>query len=254
MSKVVKTQLVWKYKPKNYFEQPITIDFREWDIKIEDGEAVALIDPQVLKNDEKVKQDMSRRILNQFQAVQLFTHRVFELGDCVRTDIKEDGKKVTYGGFHATVQVIGKVDYIVHNQEGKVTFDSKKERSRDQEKLTSLIDIYRNKDQVLDHVLDFFQEAMSDTDDELVHLFNIRDSLKKRFGSKKDLLKSLDIDEDDYNRFGDLTNNLPLNQGRHKGLSVGELRDATQSELSEARRIAEKFIRSYLDYLDKKEP
>lgn len=250
MSKVVKTQLVWKYEPKDFFEQPVSIDYRGWDITIEDGEAVALIQVQDVKFDEVLKKEMTLLIMNQFQSVQLNTHRDFELGDCVRTDFKEDGSKNAYGGAHATIHLTPKSDFVKYNHEGKITFDSKKERLRDQDKLASLINKYRGEDQILNHILNFFNDARSDPKNELVHLYNIRDSLIDRFGPKKKFLKILSIDKGDYNRFGKLTNVLPLNQGRHKGQAVGNLRDATQSELSEARRLAVKFIRSYLHYLD----
>jgi hypothetical protein len=44
----------------------------------------------------------------------------------------------------------------------------------------------------------------------------------------------------------------PLNQGRHRGKKVDELRDATDVELSEARTIAEELIRAYLNHLRNK--
>ena len=47
-----------------------------------------------------------------------------------------------------------------------------------------------------------------------------------------------------------LFNNEPLRQGRHRGKSGSALRDATEAELTEARRIALAMIEAYLRHLD----
>lgn len=251
MSEVVKTQLEWKYKPHNYFEQPISIDGDGWNIKIDDGEAVAFIDHQVFKNEESLTEELTNLILSRFHGVQLLKHRAFKLEKCVRTDIKENGKRVTFLEVHSNVQFQASVDCIILDEDGKVNLDSKKKGSKYEDRISSLISKYRKNDKVLDHILNFFSDAISDPDDELTHLYNIRDSLKDVFGSKNEIIKNLGINKSDYDRFGKLTNYLPLNEGRHKGTSIGSLRDATQSEKNEARRIAAKFIHSYMNHLEK---
>jgi hypothetical protein len=55
----------------------------------------------------------------------------------------------------------------------------------------------------------------------------------------------------DWSRLGRLANSEPLKQGRHRGKSAGGLRDASESELVEARNIARSFVEAYLMYLDK---
>ena len=90
---------------------------------------------------------------------------------------------------------------------------------------------------------------MSDPDDELVHLYEIRDALSTKFGSEKAARNALKISYDNWSRFGQLCNDEPLRQGRHRGKKY-EARDATNAELSEARRIAQAMIEGYLRYLD----
>ncbi len=52
-------------------------------------------------------------------------------------------------------------------------------------------------------------------------------------------------------RFGQLANNEPVRQGRHRGKSAGALRGATETELKEERSTARSLVQGYLEYLEK---
>ena len=92
---------------------------------------------------------------------------------------------------------------------------------------------------------------MRDPDNELVHLYEIRDGLSKRFGDERAAKSALGIAPSAWSRIGQLCNDEALRQGRHRGKSVGGLRDATDAELMEARGIARSMIESYLQYLER---
>ncbi len=95
------------------------------------------------------------------------------------------------------------------------------------------------------------QRAVEHPDHELVHLYEIRDALSERFHRDvKTAVGMVGITCDQWKRFGDLCNDEPLNQGRHGGTVSGPLRDASQSELDEARGIASAMIDGYLSYLE----
>ena len=53
----------------------------------------------------------------------------------------------------------------------------------------------------------------------------------------------------EWSRFGRLSNNEPLSQGRHRGNFPGKLRSATDEELVEARTFARKLLLAFLQYL-----
>lgn len=95
-----------------------------------------------------------------------------------------------------------------------------------------------------------YPAAVKYPENELVHLYEIRDTLSKLFNGKKPACKALCLSASHWSRLGKLANDEPLKQGRHRGKSAGELRDASESELLEARNIACNFIESYLLYLD----
>ena len=83
-----------------------------------------------------------------------------------------------------------------------------------------------------------------------MHLYEIRDALCTKFKGEHPTRAALGIGRTEWSRFGALCNDEPLRQGRHRGQKAGALRDATESELIEARGIARAMIEAYLQYLE----
>jgi len=101
-------------------------------------------------------------------------------------------------------------------------------------------------------LLNSYKSAMNDPNNELVHLYEIRDALSKKFGDgdKNKTCKALNISTTQWSQLGNLTNNPSLRQGRHRGKNPGTLRNATVEELTEARNIALLFVEAYFKYLE----
>ena len=108
---------------------------------------------------------------------------------------------------------------------------------------------YRRKDWCVAFLLNSYTEAVNDPDNELVHLYEIRDAIAKKFGGGSAAVKALKITESQWSRLGQLANDEPLKQGRHRGKNLGVLRDATEWELKEGRDIARNLVEAYLYYL-----
>jgi len=253
MSKVLTVQLEWKYSPESYLEEPISILFEGGDLEIKDGIAVANIDPEAFNADSSILEDLTRQIESRLHAVQIMTHKDFELSKPSRTDIREDGKKNYFLEVEPCVFTMsaGAIDLIVKDKDGNVVSDSKKERLDKQKQFASLVGKHRATDATLDQMLKSYQKSVRDPSNELVHLYEIRDSLSDRFGSKKNAVKELDITNDEWNEIGKLANSLPLKQGRHRGKAVGKLRDAEPVELEKARESVALLIEKYLQYLER---
>ena len=90
---------------------------------------------------------------------------------------------------------------------------------------------------------------MRDPNNELVHLYEIREALSTKFAGENAARSALGISSSQWARLGQLCNNEPLWQGRHRGKTGGALRDATEGELTEARGIARAMIEAYLQHL-----
>ena len=95
-----------------------------------------------------------------------------------------------------------------------------------------------------------YSASTTDANNELVHLYEIRDSLSAAFDGKAKVLATLNITTDGWGRLGQLCCHEPLRQGRHRGENFKSLRDATEPELSEAREIAREMIEAYLQFLE----
>lgn len=252
MSRVVSVQLEWKYSPEAYLEEPISIEFDGGELEIKDGVAVAVIDPAVFHPEETIRDKLTKKIESRLHAVQIMTHKGYELSKPTRTDIQEDGKKHYFLEVESCVMTmsVGRVDLVVHDKDGNVVSDSKRERLDKQRRLSVLVDKHRERDATLDQMLKSYQQSVKDPKDELVHLYEIRDSLSKIFESKTDAIRSLGITKGEWDEIGKLANTLPLKQGRHRGKSVGALREAEPAELEQARKSVVHLIEKYLEFLE----
>jgi hypothetical protein len=139
----------------------------------------------------------------------------------------------------------GLVDIRVTDQNGNIVSDSRKDRIDRKRSLADLVSTYHS-DLLLGALLTSHRNSVLDPDNELVHLYEIRDALSTRFGGERDTRAALAVSDSDWSRLGQLCNNEPLRQGRHRGKSGAALRDATHSELEEARAIARSLIEEYL--------
>lgn len=143
-----------------------------------------------------------------------------------------------------------KMDFRIE-RDGNIICDSRQERLDETRKYIELTRKHIA-DPTLKAIMQSHHAAFNDPDNEFLHLYEIRDALINRFSSKKNALKKLKISDSEWSKLGDLANteNHPVKQSRHRGKFVGELREATMEELTEARRIAAAMIKSYLNYLE----
>jgi len=244
--------LKWTYTPKNCIEEPISILFEGGTLKIEQGSALATIDPLAYQADATIRERLTGKIESRLRAVQIMTHKKFELSRASRTDVRIDGKKHYHLEVDSVIQdtTLGSVDVVVKNEDGNVVSDTKMERLAKQEWYAVLIEKFRSSDATLGHMLQSYQASVSDPDNELVHLYEIRDSLASKLGSKKSAVRQLNISNSQWDAIGELANQSSLKQGRHRGKSAGSLRDAKVAELEEARKSVVLLIEKYLEYLD----
>lgn len=252
MNKVISTQLEWKYSPEKYLEESISLSFEGGTLEINEGTALAIIDPIVYQANENLRDELTRKIESRLHAVQLMTHKEFGLTKASRTDIREDGTKHHYLEVEPIVLKVtmGTPDIVIKDKNGNIVSDTKRERLNKQEWYASLVDKYRSLDTTLSQMLESYQASVSDPDNELVHLYEIRDSLVNKFSSKKCAVSQLGITTQQWDEIGELANYRPLRQGRHRGKSAGSLRDAEASELERARKSVVYLVEKYLEYLD----
>lgn len=243
----------WQYEPKEYFEDQICIKYQDFELIIDNGLAETRLNPSYADSVDSLVSTLSQDLESRFLAVQVMTHEQYKLSKPSRYDIRLDGRRNVHIQVDSAVCVAsgGKVDLIQRDAYGNIISDTRQERINKKRKLGDLAAKFRLKDPTLDQMLRSYSASVSDQKNELIHLYEIRDAAKKKFGNATKAKAKLNITISQWNTLGRLANDEPLTQGRHRGQNPGALRDADISELEQARRIAANIIESYLDYLEK---
>lgn len=244
--------LEWNFTPANYFEDEVRVQRKEYELVIGSGKVEAKIAPQVYDSNPAIRDELHSALNARFQGVQMFSHKPYELSKSSLSRLHRDGRRdVTVFVESATIRLTANpVDIIARDKDGNVISDSRRDRIEKKKQLADLTAKYRDNDAAAASMLNSYEAAVKDPEDELVHLYEIRDVLVKKFGSEESAYQTLGISKSKWKRLGVLASSAPLKQGRHRGRFGGELRDATEEELTEARLIARQLIESYLNHLE----
>jgi hypothetical protein len=245
--------LEWAFSPPNYFEEPIHIIREQYDMIIDNGNVEAKIKPEVYNNDSEMRDKLHNSLNDRFLGTQLVSHEYYNLSDSTMYLLHPDGRKditiIGKGGI--CISGSGQCDIILKDEKGNIIKDSKRERIDKKKQLSDLTEKYCVKDPLVKSLLNSNSMSVKNHANELVYLYEILEALSKHFRGKVAARKALGVSNNKWIRLRRLANAEPLKQGRHRGKSVGVLRDATVEELEEARRIAGSLIEGYLEYLER---
>ena len=165
--------------------------------------------------------------------------------------IRPDGKN-NYTLFVESIPFelsFGDVHFLVKDAAGNSIKDTKAKKQQSTLEFAELSAKHGN-DFTVSKLLQAYTASIKDPANEFVHLYEIKDALRTRFGKESIAKTKLGISDDDWKPIGKFPNDPSMKQGRHRGLSEDVLRDATQEELRVARQIAENIILAYLKYID----
>ena len=246
--------LEWTYKPEDYFESDITIHADGYILEITQGKAVAKMAPEYYFSRENARDQLHQSLESRFLGIQVLTHKPYELSKASMHRIRPNGQRdvtVFPEGCVSTCSV-GTIDLIVRDKEGNVVSDSKAERIEKKKAFAELADKYGTTDQLAQTLLNSYKSAVYDPDNELIHLYEIREAISKNYSGEENARAALHINKNEWSSFGVLTNTAPLKQGRHRGKNYESLRNATQDELQECRLFARSLIEKYFNYLESK--
>lgn len=243
----------WKFTPADYFEQEISITCNGHLILVADGVARAEVDSERYATDPELRQQLHDAINNRLLAIQLLTHQPYTLSKSTRRQEREDGTGTIFVEPESGRIVFrgGTPDIRITDPNGNVILDTRQDRLTRKKEFGERIAIYRPRDATLDTMMRSYQAAATDPANELVHLYEIFDALKTKFRKPQQVEVAIGVA--DWRRFEQMCNERELSQSRHRGQSLGALRDATDAELNEAREIARRMIEGYLTYLEGQE-
>lgn len=244
--------LEWKFSPSDYFEEAVEVSRHDYTMTIADGKVEAQIESEIYDANPSIRQVLQGSLNDRFLGVQLLTHRPYELSNSTMIRMHPDGRRdisiELSSGCYA--MSCGSVDFQITDKDGNIISDSKRERVERKKDLAELVAAHRASDGLLAAMLRSYGESVRDPNNELVHLYEIRDALSAKFDGENSARAALTITASQWSRLGQLCNNEPLCQGRHRGKTGEALRDASEDELVEARSIARAMIEAYLQHLE----
>lgn len=245
--------LKWVYTPADFFEVKITDLLPDYEHIIENGEITVSMDLDEYQRNPNIQDQLHEFFFSYFKGANLTIQKPFTLKQAGGQIIYPDGRKGYILQAEAAIFMtsFGSVDFCVIDSGGKIKIDTKQARLNRTRRYGVLAVKYRRLDPVVESLLSSFEKSRNNPKTELVHLYEIRDSLSTRFDGKKNAIQKLGISEDNWVTLGRLADNEPFNQGRHSGKHIGALRDATERELKEARDIAVEIVFAYLEYLER---
>ncbi len=244
--------LEWSYTPTDYFEEPYIRNMGDYDLEVGNGRVTATIRPNVYEENPAIIDVIDQRLKDQFAGAQIVSHTPYTLSHYSIHKYHQNGRKDVEVFLHGHIMGTSTVsaDVRVTDAEGNVTLDTRRDRIYERQRLAELAAKHKQSNPTASAILDSFDKSVRDPDNELVHLYDIRDALAKSLGGEKGVTEHIGISSGDWRLLGRLADGEPIRQGRHRGRFVGQLRDATPDELASARAVAKRMVQAYLDYLE----
>ena len=217
------------FLPSDYFEEPINTSRLDYNMSITDGKMVAELDSAVDDINPLMRKELHDALIGRFREVQLLTHRPYKLAKPTIAHVYPSGRRdiVVELGSQAITSSTSSLDSQLTDKHWNIVSDSKKDRIENKKNFAELVAAHLA-DTVLTALLKSHEAAVHDPNNELVHLYEIREALTKRFGKANATKIKLCITTSQWSDFGKLCDNLPLNQRRHRGNFAGTLRDANE--------------------------
>lgn len=242
-------EIYWVYKPSDFFDEKIELPRRDYTLYLEDGRVTAKLSAAVYEPGKHLRQALTLELENYFRFWQLQTRRTFELHKGGVDRIHADGTRESTLAVHSvkvTLEVVA-ADVVIVDPDGTV-HDARKEQFEARKKLVEA-QLSLSSDADIRRMLESYDCSITTPSEELVYLYEIWDAVMDKFKGGPAAEGALGISHGTIERFNELTCNLPLRQGRHRGRH-DVLRGATPGELDEARKIALEIVNKYLKYID----
>jgi len=239
----------WLFSPEDYIEHKYKVGNIDFDIS--NGKVKATLPFSDYNADKNIREKLHNRVKAFFDAMMISKRKPYTLSKYpIMEGLNPDGKK------HYTViveeesfPIREEIYFVINDAVGNVIRDTKAEEKQASLELAEL-SARHAADLTVSKLLQAYTTSISDPANEFVHLYEIKDSLKTRFGNESNVKKILGISDNDWKPIGKFPNDPSIRQGRHRGNRQGKLRDATNDELAIARQTAKNMILAYLRYID----
>lgn len=255
--------LTWRYSPADIVLKVLGLDIEGHRLTVAGGLATLEIDGDAFDQDPTIQAraiDSLKSILDGFG---IFYRNPVVVSTPQMVRKHADGHQTHYVELEpAKVSVSVSCSVKIIDEDGNVILDDEVERKNREDAIAAHL---LNQAQALGHrlskhtadilltrLVDSYKNSISNPNNELIYLYEIRDALAKRFGGEKGVCSTLGLSGRAWSRFGFLCNQSPIYQSRHRGMKYSEsdMRHASEAELQEARNFALGMIGGYINYLD----
>jgi hypothetical protein len=150
---------------------------------ITEGKVLARVDSRIYDADPDIERRLRDTLNDKFLGVQLLTHRAYELSLPSVTRVHPDGRhNICIEAVPARVECfVLPMDIKVGDKGG----NSRQERIEKKKIFAELASAHRATDLLLGALLQSYDASVHDPENELVHLYEIRDALSTKFGGSK---------------------------------------------------------------------
>lgn len=171
----------WQYTPPNFFEEPTTLPVDGYMISVENGLATVEIPVEEFDKDSSIYKGFDKQLRDNFLGAQVVSRQRYTLSSPTISRYDQNGSKAVQIFLKASVLSFtsGKADFIIKDSQGGIVSDTKAERAKRRQHLSALAAKYRGSDTTAASILDSFDLSIKNSENELVHLYEIRDALKK---------------------------------------------------------------------------
>ena len=249
-----KAILEWRYNPSSYFENEIILDNDQIKLRISAG--LVQLELKNYNSTIELTHNKYNNYIESFFISQMIEQRTsYEIKNVSTVIEHEDCSREIYVKPETTTHILRmplRNKIVKIDKDGKIIYDPDEEEKKRQLDLSTKIQNVLDKDKIVHHLLESYQNSIKFPNDELVYLYEIKDAIKTYFKNKSTVLILLKISDADWSELGIICNKLPLKQGRHRGQMIGKLIDPKENELEKARSIAKNIIKSFINYLNHK--
>jgi hypothetical protein len=244
---ITKTTISWEYSPRDFFETIYQLDNPNYNLVFENGIACANLYEPYEELPIPFQKEIKEKVLHILKAQMLIKHKYYEIGEQKITQHYDNGRVLnsyTVALEPGVYELKGSpVEFMIKDASGRIIKDSRSDRIAEEKEFIQIL-ASAKKHELLDRMVNSYSAAISDPQNELIHLYEIIESLNRHFGHKNETIRQIGFSDKKIKRLHKLCNAEPLQEGRHRG-KTQTLRNATEDELSEARKIARDLIHSF---------
>jgi hypothetical protein len=244
----ITTELAYSYEPEDFFEALTSVALASGNATFEAGEVVFVLSaPQQVGHEEVKKLDVQIRA--SMRARQLLTGKRFSLVGPRITHHDSEGRRhhVMLAGTGRLEMTGFPVDIRITNATGVIVHDMRTSRITEETFIFRTFAQKASASPTLRRMLDSYGRSLEDPANALIYLYEIRDAVSAHLGGDTAARKRLQISRADWHTLGNLANDEPVAEGRHRGKKES-LRAATNEEITEARTIGRRLIQLFADH------